>query len=518
MMPPLRAICALTALATVAAAQNQTILFTGRFPFVSLDAVNERAGGSISQLAEFEFSAVTPGAGAAARSLLPASAMHCFLGDANNDGNHLKFDGFKTYFENIQIGGLFVKHADRGAVSWDKIYFTVRDNVATKDIEVFTNNGTAVHTLVPGDWVRLLPNGNVEFFLTAAQLAVAAGPTSPTGTSVHGAHALLQSANGDLYYAPVQGGHWINGNGPTQVFANDGAIVKVDAAAITYDAGGNVVSFAPNSARVVVEENNGGPSPAPLTVRQMVLNSGAMDRTGAPIVVAGVFGKVCGLGFDPAGGTFSSTYPDASNNFTLEPNLVFCSDAGGYAGTIFSTANNGSIATINGVLCGSNVPAVPATGAWLGVQFDAANFQPSLMSLQLVDGLAYEPLVLDQPAFGALAAAATQPLWHVDVKGAPFSPAFLVAAFGPLTSGGFAPSIPLAAFPPVFTAGSFPEIFISVGASTFGLAVMDANGFGTWTFNNPNVGGFAGVTIVLQAAAIAGSSFQVSTPSLTQMR
>ena len=67
---------------------------------------------------------------------------------------------------------------------------------------VFTNGGTAVHTLVPGDWIRLRPNGNVEFFMTASQLAVAAGAPPATGISVPGAHALLQTAAGDLYYVP----------------------------------------------------------------------------------------------------------------------------------------------------------------------------------------------------------------------------------------------------------------------------------------------------------------------------
>ncbi|MFM1874093.1 MAG: hypothetical protein RL398_3515 [Planctomycetota bacterium] len=515
-MTNFRALGVLACLATFATAQNQTLLFTGRFPFVSLDAVNERVGGSISNLSEFEFSYVTPGQGAVARSLLPAAGMQCYLADANNDGNYLKFDGFRTYFENLQIGSLFVKHADRGAASWDKVFFTVRDNVATKDLEVFTNGGTAVHTLVAGDWVRLLPNGNVEFFLTAAQLAVAAGVG--TGASVPGAHALAQTANGDLYYAPVQGGQWVNGNQGGPVFCNDGAIVKIAAADITYDASGNVLALAPNSARLIIEEVNAGPSPQPLTVRQMVLNSGAMDRAGNPIAVAGVFGKVSGLALDPNGGTFQSTYPDLQGNFTQEPNLVFCGDAGGYAGTIFSTANLGSIATINGVLCGSNIPAVPATGSWLGVQFDSANFQPSLMGLQVVDGLAAEPFTLDQNGYGALPLSTTQPLWEVDMHTDPFAVAFLIASFGPLAPGGIVPSLPLAAYPPVFVPNSFGDVFVGAGASTFGLAVTDGNGYGTWTFANPNNGGFTGVTFTLQAAAIVGGQFRTSNPLLTQLR
>jgi len=510
---------ALLALGSLCSAQTSTLLFSGRFPFVSLGAPNERTGGSISRLEEFDFSSVTPGQGAIARSLLPATAMQCYFGDADNNGNYLKFSGLKTYFENLQIGGLFVRHADRGAVTWDKVYFTVRDNVATagSQFEVFTNSGTAVHTLVAGDWVRLLPNGNVEFFLTAAQLAVAAGAQS--GIHAHGAHALLQTATGDLYYVPVEGGHWVSGNAPgTPRFAQDGAICKIDAASITYDASGNVASFAPNSARLIIDEVAGGPGSAPLTVRQMVVNSGAMDRLGAPVVAAGIYGKTCGLAFDPAGGTFPSTFPDLANTNTNEPNLLFCSNAGGYAGTIFTTANNGGVGTINGVLCGSTAIGVPATGSWLGVQLDVPNFQPTLISFALVDALAYEPLLLDQNGFGRLPLATTQPAWDIDVHGAPFTAVFLVVGFGPFGPGQIVPSLPLGAFPPVFTADSHANVFIQNGTQTLGLTITDGNGYGTWSLGNPNIGGYSGFTFVLQSAALVAGGIQVSTPMMTQLQ
>jgi len=499
------------------------MLFTGRFPFVSFDSLNERVGGQITQLSEFEFSTVTPGTGAAARSLLPATAMQCYLGDANNDGSYTKFAGFKTYFESLQVGGLFVRSADRGAVSWDKVYFTVRDNVTTagRDFEVFTNGGTSVQTLVAGDWVRLMPNGNVEFFMTAAQLAVAAGSPPATGSSIPGAHALLQTAAGDLYYVPVQGGQWVNGNdGGLPIFAQDGAICKIDAASITYDANGNVANFLPNSARLVIDEVAGGPGPSPLTIRQMVTNSGAMSRDGTPVVAAGIYGKTCGLAFDQAGGTFQSTFADLSSTYTQEPNLIFCSDAGSYAGTIFSTANNGSVATINGVLCGELVPSVPATGSWLGVQFDYANFQPTLMGFTLVDGLAYQPALLDQAGFGALPNVATQPTWDLDLQAAPVSLAFLLVGFGPGAPGQFAQSLPLGAFPPIFTPDSHADVFVMNGVQSLGLAVTDAAGFGTWTFGNPNLGGFSGITFMLQAAVLSqnGLTMQLSTPVLAQLQ
>jgi hypothetical protein len=506
----------LAALAASLPAQ-QTILFTGRFPFVSLDDVNERPGGAITRLEEFDFSYVVPAPACAARTLLPATAMHCYLGDGDNNGTYTKFAGFKTYFENIQIGGLFVRAADVGNVTWDKVYFTVRDNVAGKDIEVLTNNGTTVHTLVPGDWVRLLPNGNVEFFATAAQFAVAAGSPPSGQATVPGAHALLQTPAGDLYYAPVQGGQWVNGNSPGPVFANDGAICKIDAAAITYDAAGNIASIAPNSARVVIEETNNGPSSSPLTTRGMVLNSGAYDRTGAPIAVAGVFGKISGLAFDPQGGTFLARWPDANGVFQLEPNLLFCSDAGSYAGSIFSTNNNGSVAVINGVLCGSTTPGVPADGAWLGVRLDVPNFQPSLMGFQLVGPLPSTPLVIDQNGLGRLPVQTSQPQWLIDAFSDPSTLVFFYISLGPTAPGGFVPSVPTAFVPLPWATGSWNDIYLVGGIVSLGVVFTDAFGYGTLTLNNPNNGTFPGVTLMVQGIGLQPTGFQLTTPLLVQL-
>lgn len=199
-----RGLLACCALATAASAQIQTVLFTGRFPFVSADAPNERPGGAITRLEEFDLSYVLPLSGSPARTLLPTTAMQCYLGDGDNDGVYTKFANWKTYFQAIGIGGIFVKAADRASVSADKVFFTVRRNAAATgtaavgalQVEVLTNNGTVPQTLVPGDYVRLLPSGNVEFFLTQAQLAVAVGPQA--GSASIGAGALLQASNGDL--------------------------------------------------------------------------------------------------------------------------------------------------------------------------------------------------------------------------------------------------------------------------------------------------------------------------------
>jgi hypothetical protein len=511
----IRCLAVAAGIAASIAAQNQTILFTGRFPFQSLDTPNERVGGAITRLEEFDFSHNTPGTGAVARTLLPATAMQAYLGDGNNDGNYTKFAGWKTYFQNIGVGGIFVKASDRAAVTADDVFFTVRRGTGiTQQLEVLTANGTVPYTLVPGDYVRLLPNGNVEFFLTAAQLQIAVGAQSGAGSI--GAGALLQAANGDLFYAPVDGGHWVNGMATGTAFAQDGALLKIDAVNITYDANGNVQSLLPNSARLLVNESLGGPG-GTLTVRQMTLNSGAVDRNGNALVATS-YGKTVGLAFDPNGGTFQTIWPDAGGNYTQEPNLVFTSDAGAYAGTLFSTAATGSVAVLNGVTCGSTTVGVPANGAWLGVQLDIANFQPSMMGFTLCDSLAYQPLVVDQNGFGSLPVAATQPSWDVDVFTTPFTPVFLFLSTGPTGPGAFVPSVPTAFVPLTFTADSWYDVFLLNGPFSLGLAVTDPFGYGTVSVPNPNTGGLTGFTLLVQGIALQPAGFQLSSPMLVQLQ
>lgn len=522
----LRCLAVAAGLAALASAQNQTILFTGRFPFQSLDTPNERAGGAITRLEEFDFSHCTPGAGSVARTLLPATALQAYLGDGNNDGVFTKFAGWKTYFQNIGVGGIFVKAADRAAVTADKVFFSVRRNAASTgsagvgalQLEVLTANGTAPYTLVPGDYVRLLPNGNVEFFLTAAQLQIAVGVQSGAGSI--GAGALLQAANGDLFYAPVDGGHWVNGMSTGSANAQDGGIVKIDAANISYDAFGNVQSLAPNSARLIINEAAGGPG-GTLTVRQMTLNSGAVDRNGNALLPTS-YGKTVGLAFDPAGGTFQSIWPDSTGTYTQEPNLLFTSDGGAYAGTLFSTAAGpgagGSVAVLNGVQCGSTTAGVPANGSWLGVQLDIVNFQPTLMGFTLCDGLAYQPLIVDQNGFGSLPVAATQPTWDVDLFTTPFTPVFLFLSTGPTGPGAFVPSVPSAFLPLTFTSDSWGDVFLLNGPFSLGLTVTDPFGYGTVSVPNPNGGGLTGFTLLVQGIGLQSGGFQLSSPMLVQLQ
>ncbi|MCK5940887.1 MAG: hypothetical protein KAI24_02860 [Planctomycetes bacterium] len=511
----LLALCAATA--APFAASQKAILFTGRFPFVSVDAANN--SGSIPQMSEFDFSYALPLPGSTVgRTLMAATAMHAYLGDGDLNGDYLKFDGWKpSYFTNVGIDGLFVKHGVTSP-SWQDVYWTPRLDAATTPMEVLTNNGTPT-LLAEGDWVRFLPNGNVEFFLTQAQLAIAAGPQ--VNNDVPSAGALVQSSTGDLYYAPGDGGHWVNGNSSGQVFVYDGAILKIDAANITYDSNGNVQSLAPNSARVLLNEIGSGPG-GTLNVRVVVDNAFAYDRTGQPIQTAGVYGKTGGLALDPNGGTFTPSFPDSTGAYPPEPNLAFCSNAGSYGGTIFTTANNGDVLEINafggpgtGVLCGSKTPGVPADGSWLGVQLDIANFQPTLLGMTICD-LPQQPLTADVPGFGRLPDSATQADFTVDFHGIPSQAVFGLVDIGPTTT--VVPSLPISLVPLSWHRISWSDLFLTTAPISLGIAITDGFGYTSVSIPNPNPGGLAGFTLMVQGVGLRPGGFELSSPVLVQLQ
>ncbi|MGC6486050.1 MAG: hypothetical protein ACON4Z_00255 [Planctomycetota bacterium] len=508
----------LTAAAPIASAQ-QSILFTGRFPFVSVEAAVQ--GGSIVQMSEYDLSYSTPFPGyAVGRTLLGANTMHAYLGDGDQNGDFLKFDGWKpSYFTNVGIDGVFVKHGVT-APTFEDVFWTPRLDGATTPLEVLTAGG-APTPLAEGDWVRLLPNGACEFFLTQAQLAVAAGPQP--NNDVPSAGALAQAANGALFYAPGDGGHWVNGNQTGQVYAYDGAILKIDAAAITYDAAGNVASLAPDSARLLINEVGSGPGGG-INVRQYVDNAFAYDRSGAPIQTAGIYGKTGGLALDPNGGTFVPSYPDAVGVYGPEPNLAFCSNAGSYGGSIFTTASGGDVLEVNalggpgtGVLCGSKTAGVPADGSWLGVQLDLANFQPTLLGMTLIDTPA-QPLIADVDGFGRVLDSAAQPNLTVDFHGAPGVPVFAMIDVGPQAPLLFPPSFDIAALPLGWAGSSWPDLFLTTAPLALGIGLTDALGYTSVSVPNPNTPALTGLTALAQGIGIRADLLELSAPVMLQLQ
>lgn len=467
------------------AAQTKSVVFTGRFDSVSLDQANERTGGSLSLIREFDLAVATPGANAIARSWMPTTAHAAAWGDGHGDANYARFYNWKTAFERFNFAGPFIKNSDRAKNDPSLFYWTIRDNAVNKVFKVLTANGTTPVQIKPGDFFRWGANGNVEFFLTQAQLQIAKGAPPVGKTESPGAGCICQDAAGNLYYSPAEGGHWVSGNNGTTlpVFCNDGGVVMIDAADITYDANGNVQSIAADKAHMIYEEVATGPNGQP-SVRGMVTNAGAWNNTGGAQLITTT--KMVGIELDPNGGTMTASWP-VGTTFPTVPNLVYTWDSGAWGGTIFSTAVNtvnnlpGSIAVINGTKCGSDQSGVPATGAWLGVKLDTVNFQPTLMGLAIVDG-APVPFTADAPNDGAIQAADTG--IFVDLYPGPLQPLYLMLSAGPLGPNLFQPSLDLSSNPLVGTDG-WRQLYTANNPTLIALGVGDINGYAY--FSLPNI-------------------------------
>ncbi len=510
---------ALAAFATIVAslpAQNDvTAIFLGRFDFVSLDAPRERPNGSITALSGFDLSYVTPGGGAVARPWTPTTGHASMMGDSIGDGDFTRFD---TYFpNNWDFCSPFVKHADRGLID-PPVYFTVRDNRVVLQFDVFDQNGTQRRSIRSGDFFRWTHNGNIELFITQDLLMKADGLDPLGGAEFNGANAITQDAQGNLYYSPQEGGTWVLGNDPAApLWCERAGIIMIDSADITYDANGNVQDVVADSAHVIYNGNQSGPAGEPSVV-QMALNAGAMDYAGNPIPS---YYDTYGLAVDPTGGTTTVSVPRQVGGQTVYdtiPNLLFHSDNGTHAGTLFSTqpngGNPGSIAVINGVSFGSSILGVPASGAWWGVQQNTAAFSPTMMGFALIDAISAEPFVADAPRHGAM--LSTDPMINIDFYPGPSTPTVFFLAPGPIAAGTFQPSVDVTFLfgPNTFThlyATSLPTLVLGLGAS-------NPNGYITFSTRNPTNPAFLGATLIFQGVRIVGPNVELSTPVTLQFK
>jgi len=506
-------------IAAAATAQSpQTLIFTGRFDFIGADIANERAGGPINALSDLALNAFTPGSWTSAVSAQPATTHHAWMGDAYGDGNYSRFDGFKTYFERWNFAGPFIKDADKSSGDITKVYWTVRDNGVNKNFTVLTGGGTGTATIQPGDFFRWTASGDVEYFITQAQFAIAQGPIPPQGSGADGASAICQDSQGNIYYSPAEGGHWVSGNnqgGP--IFAYDGAICMIPATAITYDANGNVASVLPDSAKLLINEIGSGTAGGP-NVRDLVQRAACNDYNGNPL---GNTANMVGLEIDPNGGTVTASIATGippNETYDVVPNMIFTFDSGSWVSTIISTADTsgfgpGSVATINGVACGETTPAtIPDPTAWLGTILDAANFTPTTMGIALMSNMA-QPLVADMPNKGALTQAL--PTWEIDFKGPPLTAVFMLSQPGPSAISQFATAFPLAGLPippSVLAPGSYSHAFVWPGPDTTALLVTDANGYATFSSGNPWSTAFLGLTLEVQGVGLLPNRVQVSNP------
>lgn len=514
-------LCVAVALASAAlSAQSKTLLFVSRYDSQSLDAT----AGLLGNARPFDIFAVTPGVGATAFPWLPGAGIAATIGDPDNDGVVAQFAGLPQ--DSFGLGPLFVKDADRKSGDPRKVYWSVRVPIQMPPrIDVFS--GTTVHTIRPGDFVRLTQNGEVEFFIKQEHFVAAAG--TQTGNWVNGAGALCQAPNGDLYYAPpnavsqggaVAGGHYVNKPAPT--WCNDGAICRIPRADITYDTNGNVTSIANGSAWLVAEEVGSGPSAEP-SVRTMCVNSGALDSINK---VTAVTFTMVGLEIDPNGGIWKGWHDktvDIPNLiFTFNNTATTCCGGpwGSWCGTVFSTAPNGSsqgsIAKINGMTMGAT--SGNADGAWTGLKGGTGNASaPVIRGLAWIEAgfkstAPYGNATLVTPGDGKVELL-KDPNVRLMVQG-PIGvfPSVLVVGFG-VGTGKRPTSFDLSG---VF--GGYANVHVPTVLFQFGLGASDLKGRSSFVVPLPNDPRLIGLNVTWQGASITGNKDLLTNPVVTEIR
>lgn len=263
-----------------------------------------------------------PGSAYTARPFLPISLSWFYVGDQDNDGTYVDASVDAPHG---RIDEIFVKAGTVAPVSPRDVFFSL----------------SATSANLPGvttsDVVRYQAQGVREFFLTDAVLQVGVG-----GTSLN-LDALCQTAAGDLFLSFAGAETLAFGS------AADGDLLLIPAAAITYDASGNVQAMQPGSVVRVATEAQ---------LIAMVNNSGFRTSVGGTVTTSF---QLSGLEVDPNGGTFAAP----ADPLLVLPNVLFVWSDFSNDGAIVSTANGGSIAVINGVPMGSTVATQGDQLGWL---------------------------------------------------------------------------------------------------------------------------------------------------------
>ncbi len=408
-------------------------------------------------LLDDEIGLVTPLPGAAygASPFLSLSTQWAFLGDHDADGDFVESGSAAPGNEPDAI--LIHRLRPAPAVWGPRDVFVSKASDLTRAWE-------------DGDVFRFSGQGTLEFFLTEAQVLVAIGQTGANDNV--DVDAICMDASGDLFLS-FDATETVNGSS-----AEDGSIVFIPAAAITYDANLDVSSIAAGAAVVLANESD---------IAALIVASGVRDARGAtpPTTTSDV--ELSALEIDPNGGTFTS--PLDPN--LVVPNLLFSWDDADNDGAVLSTAGGGSFAVVNGVPLAS---AVATTGTQLGLIPNATGtdgvFALGLIPPQL------PPLVLENWPTNSY--SISSPLYdRQEVAGA--TPGGVVVFFIDLPVG--------SVFPAIAISGFGGDAYGAGLAVPIGVATADANGNAANTIDIPAsiIGG--GGALVWEALDLSSLSF-----------
>ncbi len=412
-----------------------------------------------------------------ARPFRTFSVINTMHGDGDLDGDLNDTDKYGD------LNCLFVKNRlpnpDTGPFEPGNLYMSCSFNTTAA---VATANSGVV-TVRDGDVWRAR-NGTLEFFITETQILDALGD-STADIDIDG---MCQDQMGSLWFT-----FWDATNSVAGGSLLDGDLMHIPASAISYDANGNVQSVLFGSAVLWASESQ---------MDALAANSGTFRQDGTAVTRAG---DLSGLNIDVGPGAWQS--PQDPN--LIGPNLIFTSNFLENFDNIWTTANAGSAAVINGVTMGYT--SGPADGSKLGIG-QLASGQDAINAMVVVPAQTGW-IAVDSP----LAGGSSQGQFTLEFgRLEPNSPlGVLVSLWSMDLPGGFVPAVPLPSTIGLVGGNPWLEALNPQVAFTI---MADANGYATLQLPDPGTV-TPGVDLIIQGVGQAfgnGGNFSATgTASVT---
>jgi hypothetical protein len=476
--PATRIALAALALAAAAAAQGANGLISFSQPELALSG----SGGTVlrflrpNETAVLEWGTTSGCANLSAEKWAPRTAYATMAGDENADG---------VIHNPTLFGSVDALMANRFSttVGWE--------NQRTVFWSVSAPMGNAVSALPfrPGDVARIVRDaggldGQVEHFMTREQFNQALGLPLPTPIDVdaiafHPQFGVFFSLDGDV---PAN-----TACGP--MIVQDGAVIVVPPAALTYTFDMRVAGVLPNSAIVILSEAQ---------VDLMVASANVADRFGACVPAAG---DLEALDFD-WNGMINTWLGCTAGIVVTSPHLIFAVENGTGA-SLLTTAGGGQIWNGPCAPMGTPCGAGPTSGMQSGVRPPVVGVgvpsHVNAFALEHANRYVMEPVNHVMNVFPAGAPAGAS---QVDI-GSPF-------AFNLVFLEIVSPVVPgsMPAFP--FSQLYFPDLYIP----SLLFYTVAATPFGFGSVPTPAIpAGFSG-KVLFQSVGFSADSIELSTPAV----
>ncbi|MFY9344799.1 MAG: hypothetical protein WAT39_20065 [Planctomycetota bacterium] len=457
----------------------------GLISFSQTETTLSSSGGTVLQTLRPNETAVLqwgmPGGcvGLSAEKWAPRTCYHTMAGDENADGTFFN----PAIFGSIDALVTTVPMSPLGLDNQRTVFWSV---------SAAMGNNVSANPFRPGDVARIvragLADGQVEYFMSQGQFNQALGLPLATAIDVD---AIAFSPQFGVFFSLDANIVCNTACGP--VLVQDGAVIAIPPAALTYTVDMRVASVLPNSAIVVLTETQ---------IDTMVANAQVTDRFGACLTSAI---DLESLEFDWSG-AIVTLFGCTAAMPVFTPNLIFSVETGTGA-SLLSTAGGGSIwngpCSPMGRSCGSG----PTMGLQSGIRPPtAAMGVPSYVNafaLAHTNRYVLEPQNHVLPVFPLGAPAGST--W-VDV-GSPFPwNLVFVEIVSPVVPG----SLP--AFP--FSQFFFPDLYVP--SLFFYLPAPTAGGYAT--FPMLAIPPLWSGKVLFQSVGWGGNTLELSTPTVIDVQ